>query len=646
MFSQKIITLLTLTLWLAVLTVSAEEGAEVNLNMTVNSASLAPLPAHLTGTNVTVIKAEDIAAAHTQDISQLLNQTAGLDLPRQASMGNAQILSIRGVPGQQVLILLDGFPLNSPSLGLSDLSQIPLENIESIEIVRGAGSAIYGANAIGGVVNIITKKPQDPKPLTDISILAGSHNTQTYRFSFGAKPGNLDYLVSASRSFSSGWRKNNDFDSNALSGHLGYDLQRFGTISLHNQYYRSFLGLPGPSNVPIDSWNNALEREASSPNARQEDRTNITYAEYKVMLSNQTAAKVRTFLNDAKQIYRNTDWSIDNLRRNRSHGASMQLDLVSGWSTGVEYRQDSVWQRDGNIQSDTINEAVFFQSLYGQYMRQLEAWRYTVGARYDHHSISGGQFNPRLNLVYLLNSTWKASLNIARGFRPPTVNDLFWPFNQESFFGLTYITVGNKNLSAERAMSYDLGLDGKFSDSCQGKATLFYIASKDLMLWRQENITLTTYRYSPQNIAQGKNIGLEVEASQSLFSDLKHKLVYTAMQAQGKKNSDPDYLLLAFHPKHKLSYQLDYTPKETVQISIRNQFQAASFEQDGERGLKIPSANIWSAALQKKINSAIFALKADNIFNKRYAMRTDGFGNYYPLPGRTYWFSCDLPFVN
>lgn len=646
MFKKYIVAAAILFLLIVPKYGSAEEGAEVNLNMTVTSASLSPQPAQLTGTNVTVIKAEEIAAAHTQDISQLLNQTAGLDLPKQASLGNAQILSIRGVPGQQVLVLLDGFPLNSPSLGLPDLSQIPLENVERIEIVRGAGSAVYGANAVGGVVNIITKKIKDPKPLTDISILAGSHNTQTYRFSFGAKPGNLDYLISASRSFSNGWRMNNDFANNAFSWQLGYDCQRYGNVRLHNQYYRSFLGLPGPSDVPIENWDNALEREASSPNARQEDRANITYAEYKVILADQTAAKVRTFLNDTKQIYRNTDWSIDNLRRNRSHGASMQFDLVSGWSAGIEYRQDSVWQRDGNIQADTINETVFFQSLYGQYLRQLGAWMYTVGARYDHHSISGGQFNPRLNLVCLINSTWKASLNIARGFRPPTVNDLFWPLNQESYFGLTYITVGNRNLSAEKAMSYDLGLEGKFTDSCQGKATMFYIASKDLMLWEQENVTLTTYRYSPQNIAQGKNIGLEMEASQDLFRVLKHKLVYTAMQAQGKKDSDQDYLLLAFHPKHKLSYQLDYTPKETVQISIRNQFQAASFEQDGERGLKIPSASIWSAALQKKLNSAVFTFKADNIFNKRYAVRTDGFGNYYPLPGRTYWFSCDLPFEN
>ncbi|MDD5491162.1 MAG: TonB-dependent receptor [bacterium] len=646
MFKQHIVTIMIVVLLLAFSPAFAEKGAEVNLNMTVVSASLAPQPAYLTGTNVTVIKAEDIAAAHTQDISLLLNQAAGLDLPKQASLGNAQILSIRGVPGQQVLVLLDGFPLNSPSLGLTDLSQIPLENIERIEIVRGAGSAVYGPNAIGGVVNIITKQPQEQKPMTDISILAGSSNTQTYRFSIGAKPNDLNYFISSSRSFSQGWRKNNDFDNNALSVKLGYDLHNYGSFILHYQYYRSFLGLPGPSNVPIDSWDNARERETSSPNARQEDRTNLTYAEYKLAMSGQSTAKIRTFLNDTKQIYRNTDWSIDNLRRNRSHGGSIQIDLLSGWSAGLEYRQDSVWQRDEYILVDTVDEAVFSQSLYGQYMRQLETWIYTIGARYDHHSVSGGQFDPRLNLVYLLNIGWKASLNISRGFRPPTVNDLFWPFNQENYFGLTYITVGNKNLSPEKAMSYDLGLEGKFNDSCQGKATMFYITSRDLMLWEQENVTLTTYRYSPQNIARGRNMGLEVETSQNISNWLRHKLAYTAMQAQGKKENDPDYLLLAFRPKHKLLYQIAYSPKETIEFSMRGQFQTASFEQDGERGLKIPSSSIWSAVLQKKINTAVFAFKADNLFNKRYAMRTDGFGNFYPLPGRTFWFSCDLYFVN
>lgn len=645
MFRQLFLAF-ALLLLLATNFVCAEEGAEVNLNMTVVSASLSPQPERLTGTNVTVIKAEDIAAVHTQDISQLLNQTAGLDLPKQAGLGNAQILSIRGVPSQQVLILLDGFPLNSPSLGLTDLSQIPLENIEKIEIVRGAGSAWFGANAVGGVVNIITRKPQSPLPLTDISLIGGSFNSQTYRFNLGAKPGDLDYLVSSSRSFAKGWRKNNDFANNAVNLRLGYDLHNYGQISLHNQYYRSFLGLPGPSNVPIDSWDNAQEREASSPNARQEDHTNLTYAEYWIAINEQVSAKVRSFLNDTKQIYRNTDWSIDNLRRNRSHGASLLVDLLPGFSSGMEYREDAVWQRDNNIQTDVINEAVFFQSLYAQYMKQEEVWLITFGARYDHHSISGGQLNPRLNLVYLLNQNWKASLNIARGFRPPTINDLFWPFNQESYFGMTYITVGNKNLKAEKAMSYDVGLTGKVSNNLETKTTLFYITNKDLMLWQQETVTLTTYRFTPRNFAQGKNLGLEFEASHAILSALKQRLVYTGMQAEGKQENEEDYTLLAFRPKHKLFYQLTYSPLATLQLALENKWGSASYEQSGERGVKIPSNSIWSVSLDKKINSAVLSFKTENIFNKRYASRTDGFGKFYPLPGRTYWLSFDLYFIN
>ncbi len=646
MFKNLVLVAALLSLLPVTNITGAENGAEVNLNMTVVSASLSPQPAQFTGTNVSVISSEDIAAAHTQDISQLLNQVAGLDLPKQASLGNAQILSVRGVPGQQVLILLDGFPINSPSLGLTDLSQIPLENIEKIEIVRGAGSAWYGANAVGGVINIITKKPQGPVPLTAISLIGGSSNSQTYRFSYGAKPGDLDYQLSSSRSFSQGWRKNNDFNNNAVSLHLGYDAHKYGQISLHNQYYRSFLGLPGPSNIPIDSWDNAKEREASSPNARQEDRTNLTYAEYKIMLPDQTSAKIRTFLNDTKQIYRNTDWSIDNLRRNRSHGASLQVNLLSGFSSGLEYREDGVWQRDNNIQTDVINEAVYFQSLFAQYMKQEEAWLVTFGARYDHHSISGGQFNPRLNLVYLINQNWKGSFNIARGFRPPTINDLFWPLNQETYFGTTYITVGNKDLKAEKAMSYDVGLAGKIGNKLETKATLFYITNKDLLLWQQQTVTLTTYRYTPQNVAQGKNVGLEFESSHNILSTLKQRLVYTGMQAEGKQDNEEAYTLLAFRPKHKLLYQLDYTPLKTLQLTLENKWVSASFEQDGERGTKIPSASIWSVSLDKKINTAVLSFKTENILNKRYASRTDGFGNFYPLPGRTYWLSLDLYFVN
>lgn len=643
MFRQLFLAF-ALLLLLATKFVCAEEGVEVNLNMTVVSAGLAPQPAFLTGTNVSVIKAEDIAAAHTQDISQLLNQAAGLDLPKQASLGNIQTLSIRGVSSQQVLILLDGYPLNSPSSGLTDLSQIPLENIAKIEIIRGAASALYGANAAGGVVNIITKKPKEKLPETKINIYGGSFNTQTYSFSYGAKPGDLDYLLSSSRTFSKGWRKNNDYENNALSIHLGYDLHKLGQLALGNQYYRGRLGIPGITNIPLDQWDNSKEREAASLNAHQEDHNNLTSFEYLFNIAEQIGTTIKAYNNDTKQIYRNTDWSIDDSRRTNMQGIKMQLDFLPRINTGFEYRKDTLWQRNNDLQADVINEAIFFKSLFGQYLLKNEPWLFTLGARYDHHSISGGQFDPRAGLVYLFNPNWKFSMNVARGFRPPTLNDLFWPFNQETYYGTTYITQGNNDLRPEKVISYDLGLENHYQDTWQAKGTLFYTTTKDLILWQQDMLTLTTYRYTPKNIAQGRNVGFELEIDQKINKVLKHNFNYTAMQAQGKKENEPDYLLLSFRPKHKLNYSVTYSPLDTLQLLIENQWLSASFEQNGEKGTKIPSASIWNVKLFKKINTAVLSFKTENIFNKRYARLTDGFGKFYPLPGRTFWFSLDLSF--
>ena len=636
-------TLLLLVLF-NVTAAGAQNEAEVSLDTTVTTAGLTPQPLAKAGTNVTVITRENINNSITQDIGQIISQAAGLDIPKQAGLGNAESLSIRGVPAQQVLILLNGCPLNSPSLGLFDLSQLTLENVERIEIVRGAASGLFGANAMGGVVNIITKAPKDKVPQTSIDVFMGSYNTKTYNFSFGAKPGDIDYLVTAGRSYADGWRKNNDLDNNSYSVHLGYDLKSLGRIKLNEQLYRSQVGLPGPSNVPIDQWDNSKEREASSPNARQEDHNNMLALEYQAPAMGDTTGKIRIFRNDFREVYRNPDYSIDDLRRTLSRGFNGQVDISKSFSLGYEYREDGLRQANNDLQREVVNEGAFYNSLFGEYNWDLTPLSVTLGARYDHHSIAGGQLSPRLNLTYMISPNWKTSFNAARGFRPPTLNDLFWPRQVESFFGTTYITQGNTKVGPERAVSYDAGTEYYLDDSLRGRLTLFAIYSTDLIQWKEDMLTMTTFRYMPQNVARAENTGAEVEIEHSLGKILKQSLTYTAMQVKGKQENEEAFVLLAFRPKQKLNYTINYQPWPTTKITVCDQWIASSFEQNGENGIKIPSSTNWDLSLDRKVLDADFFFKVNDLFNQRSASRTDGFGNFYPLPGRSYWAGVNLFF--
>lgn len=626
------------------LNVLSAQEAEVTLGTTIGTASITPLDISSLGPHVSVLTSNDIKQSHKHTVGELLGRQPGLFIPDQPTLGNNQSLSIRGSSSQHVLVLLNGVPMNSPSLGTADLSQFPLDNVERIEIYRGTASSVHGAQAIGGIVNIITIRPEGTTK-AHVDILSGSFNTQTYRFNFSAKPGNFDYALSGGRAFSSGWRKNNDSANNTVSVQLGYDLKKAARLSVFGQLYRSGLGLPGPSNVPIEQWDNSLEREASSPNARQEDHDTVFSADYQDR-GNSLSPNVKVYEHSAKQIYRNSDWNIDDLRRTASQGVHISLIPLINTAFSAEVRKDKLHQRDNNAATDKIHETLTLNSAAMEYTIKSNPLLLLLGARFDHHSLSGNQVSPRASFLWNdIFPKWKLAANGATGFRPPSLNDLFWPRQEETFFGTTYITEGNRNLDPEKSFSLDVGVENK-TDSYTAKATVFYLLTDDLIYWDSQMLTLTSIRYRPENIAKAKHTGLELSFEQALTSFLHHSVQYTAMYVAGKRETDESYQLLAFRPKHILAYNASWTFSTTWKAIVENRWNAKSYERDGEKGKKIPSANILTLGLEKKILTSTLSFKVENILNKRYAHRTDGFGSWYPLPGRTYWASLNLFFEN
>lgn len=173
--------------------------------------------------SVTVVTAAEIRKSGATTAAEVLRTVTGVAITGHGTRGSLETLSIRGAGYSQVLVLLDGVRMNSPRDSGVDLSAIPvaLDDIERIEIVRGPSSALYGSDALGGVVNIITKKPASE--VSRIRGAAGSHGYDSLQLNASSRKGSGYYSMTGTRETSDGYRLNSDLEQWIVNGRAGYD---------------------------------------------------------------------------------------------------------------------------------------------------------------------------------------------------------------------------------------------------------------------------------------------------------------------------------------------------------------------------------------------------------------------------------------
>ena len=548
--------------------------------------------------------------------------------------------------------MIDGRSINSTSLGSAEISQIPLNNVERIEIVRGASSTLYGANAVGGVINIITKKPETETPLTDIYFSVGDFNTSVIRVNFSQRKDKFDYFFSGGQNISNGWRENSDYENKNFSLKLGYKIPRFGNLSLTGGYYVDELGVPGSSNVSIDKWNGTLEKISSSPNARQEAEKEYLTLEYQDTVSETSSARVKLYGNDDMQTYVNPDGMspTNDLRKNITRGVEGQYDmyLVKGKisheiTIGSDFHQDRFRHEDRNERIDKISKKIENYSIYIQDAINFYPLITTIGFRYDKHSAYAEQINPRLGIIWLHFENLKYSLNVGRAFRAPTFNDLYYPYEEEDW-GFICIFQGNPDLKPEKAWSYDAGVEYRYNDNVLTKLTLFQIKTEDMIDWKSTTIDSSTYKYQPENYIEAINQGVEIEHNHKISKCINQAVNYTYLHSEGKSNQEDEYKILKFKPHHRANYKIKYRNDFGFGAVIMGEYVHKQWTQDGNSGKKLPSYTLLNIRITQKISDAEIFFGIDNITDKKYIDRTDVSGNPYPLPGRTIFGGVALKF--
>lgn len=233
-----------------------EEMTRFELEEIVVTATRIEEPIQNIPRNVTVITSEDIEQASSNNVVDLLARETNLNLLSLFGNDKGAVVDIRGMgqtSGSNVVVMVDGFRLNPPDMAGPDYSSVPLDQIERIEIVRGAGSVVYGTGAVGGVINIITKKGQ-PEAQARVYASYGSYDTFDARASYSGRIKEIGFSINADYYDTEGYRDNGFFGKKDVGGRFGYDLTDNIGLSLNASYHKDNYGLPGPVGIDdIDS---------------------------------------------------------------------------------------------------------------------------------------------------------------------------------------------------------------------------------------------------------------------------------------------------------------------------------------------------------------------------------------------------------
>ncbi|MBI4247341.1 MAG: TonB-dependent receptor, partial [Candidatus Rokubacteria bacterium] len=226
------------------LALASSAGAQEKMAPVVVTATKVATPQEQLGASVSVITEDDLRVQNHAHVEEALRAVPGVEIQRSGGPGKTTSIKIRGAGAAQVQVLVDGMRVKSPTLGTAELSELSVDAIDRIEVIRGPQSTLYGADAIGGVVNIITKKGQGP-PRGTFEFVGGSYETFRERASFqGARDG-FNLSLSASRWDHRGHiSANDDAEQTAAAGRIGYDVPGKGELSLSGRYSKTSVDLP------------------------------------------------------------------------------------------------------------------------------------------------------------------------------------------------------------------------------------------------------------------------------------------------------------------------------------------------------------------------------------------------------------------
>jgi vitamin B12 transporter len=550
---------LLISLFFPILVPRGAAQLEEALPPVVVTATRTETPQQDVTTSISVITSKDIQTQQAETVLEALRDVPGVDVVQSGSRGNATSVFIRGSDSDHVLVLMDGVEVNSTTLGSFDFAHLKTDNIDRIEVLRGAGGTLYGSQAIGGVVNIITKKGEGPAELT---VSAEGGNWSTHREALGLRGavGDLGYSLSVSRLGTHGFHRfNDDYRNLSTSGRLDYQLTDDTSLKGIFRFVKTDLGL--------FNNNNFVPGNPGDPNAREAVEQYLGKLEWEQRIFKNWDYRISGSI--FKEHDKDSDdpdsctffgfpcdpsKTRDRFRPQIDTGEFQTNYRYEDWSTttfGAEYklRQASTTSASDGIASGGINRAIRNVGYYFQEQIQLQDRRLILipGVRLDDNQTFGTAWTPSFSAAYLFKETGtRLKGSYEKGFKAPTLNELFFPAG----FGCP--AFGNPNLSPEKSWELNAGIEQDvLRDRIKLGATYFHRDVKDLI--EAEPIPgnpLGCFR--AENVGRARFDGMEWSLGVKLLAPLTLNAQYTYLHWNTADGTLPR------RPRHRGGVNLNY----------------------------------------------------------------------------------------
>jgi vitamin B12 transporter len=617
----------------------ADQPEVIETPEVVVSATKTPIPVKEVTSAVEVITGEQMQQRKVRTVAEALRWAQGLAVFQSGGPGTNVDVRMRGGTPEQTLVLIDGAIVNSATIGSYDFANLTSDNIERIEILRGSQGMMWGADAMGGVINITTKRGRETP---NISAFAeyGSFTTIREGATISGKKGAFDVAAALTRwdasSFSAinyrrGASERDGFHNWQGSVRLGVDLPKDGRLEFNFRWMNGITNFDGFAFNPVTFTSDPADVLGAKSTSQQyvysgsytQPFTNwwsqkLTLARATESLSSYLGSFQRNLVTGVEDVPFQTASEINTTSNRIEWQHDFQIAKPLAITAGYQFREQLGENLDTLTGATTIPTKIV-SSNAGFAEAKLNLWDRlfgTAGIRQDEYNVFGSATTYRVTAGYLHKETGtKLRGSYGTGFRAPTINQLFFP------------GFGNPNLQPEKSKGLDVALDQSLlNDRVFLSVGYFWTRYQNLILSVFDPVGCAaipdTQGFCAQNIGSSRAEGIEASAKVKIIRDqpwiksldLQFQYTYTSTE----NLTDNADTRLPKWPLNQWSTILSYQPIEALRANLEGRFVGQRFN-DTSNVESLPHFYVWNASFTYDVNKTIQIYgRADNIFNRKY----------------------------